>query len=373
MHVEEFKAKIGKIDSERSIYEVVCGDCITYVKESSWIGVISGNIDGKEYLEFYKREDAEAAARLHKDNKPLHSPRVLPAVTEYLTHNNRYMLRYRAKDDYVHIHSVNGFQISSDKCAFACKKCGAIYSSKGLYGRSFFPTSDPKCKAEIHHLYEQKDVLTREYNIEKICICPDLDERRQLEEEELHKNWWQANADKGLKCHICDCEYPEGLSGWKELAKGWKNFRCTGNNRYEEKLVCEDCYFTSPEYKDTCGPKPRRRYLLSKKMMVKIEEGYHDLYLVDQNDVAEYMISKNILPEEDARDFTPEDERKLARVLEDDWDNLNDYSKMMYHVIKRTAGFPNWRMPHYPTKKFMRWLKKFLDKDPRSPNLKHRI
>ena len=220
---------------------------------------------------------------------------------------------------------------------------------KDCTGRSFFPTSDPKCKAEVHHLYEEKDVLSKEYNIEKICICPDVNEMRQLEEEELHKNWWETNPDK-VECYIF----------------GWHNFKWTENNEYEENLVCDDCYHTGPEYGPTCGPKDKRRYLLAKKMMVKIEDGYHDLYRVDHGDVAEYMISKNILPKEDAFDFTPEDEEKLARVLEDDWDNLDDYSKLIYHVIKRTKGFPNWKESRLPTKKFIQCLKEFLDTDPRS-------
>ena len=139
MHVEEFKAKIGKIDSERSIYEVVCGDCITYIGTQSMTGIVSGWMDGKEYQEFYKLEHAEATIRLHRDKKPLHNPRILPAVTEYLTHDDKYILRYGAKNDHVKIHSVNGFHITSDKCAFACKKCGAIYTSKGLYRSELFP------------------------------------------------------------------------------------------------------------------------------------------------------------------------------------------------------------------------------------------
>lgn len=364
MYVEEFKAKIGKIDSECSIYEVVCGDCITYIDTQSMTGIVSGWMDGKEHQEFYKLEHAEAAIRLHRDKKPLHNPRILPPVTEYLTHDDRYILRYRAENDHVKIHSVNGFRIPSDKCAFACKKCGAIYTSRALYDRSFFPTSDPKCKVEVHHFYEEKDVLRKEYNIEKICICPDLDEYRQLEEEELHRNWWEANPDKVSKCHLCGFNYPEG-QGWKDLAKGWHNPTWTGDARYEEKLVCENCYCTSQEYERRCGSKNRRRYLLAKKMMVKIEDGYHDLYQVDRGDVAEYMISKYILPKEDAFDFTPEDEEKLARVLENDWDNLDDYSKMMYHVLKRTIGFLDGRRSCPPTEEFIQWLKEFLDRDPR--------
>jgi hypothetical protein len=51
---------------------------------------IRGNPDGKEHVEFYRYEDAEAAARLHQDKKPLNNPRILPAAElEKIPSSNR--------------------------------------------------------------------------------------------------------------------------------------------------------------------------------------------------------------------------------------------------------------------------------------------
>jgi hypothetical protein len=196
MFLQEFKAMIGKIDSERTIYEVRCDGCIAYADTSSPTGIITGWADLKEPQDFYKLGKAKAAIRLHKDTHPLHKPRILRKITEYLTHSSKYMKRYRMVNDIVHVYYVNGFRISSDKCAFACKKCGAIYKSKALYGHSFFPTSDLKCKAEVHSRFEKRQDQIVEYNLEKICICPDLNEREQLEEEKLHQEWCKATEKK---------------------------------------------------------------------------------------------------------------------------------------------------------------------------------
>ena len=277
MDKEEFKAKVGKIDSEQIIYEVCCNDCITYIDTPSMTAIISGRIDGKESQEFYKLGEAEAAIRLHKDSYPLHKPRILPRIIEYLIHSSKYMIRYRAVNGYVHVHSVNGFFIPSDKCAFACRRCDAIYKSKSLYGHSFFPTFNPKCKAEVHSLYESREGQYPEYNIVKICVCPDLDERIQIKEEKLHEDWCKANPEKATKCHICGAtpksDHPENV-GWNGSTKDWIRAIWSGDidGVYEEKLVCVDCYYTGSEYKTRCGPIARRRYLLAKKRRLKMSK-----------------------------------------------------------------------------------------------------
>ena len=262
MNLEEFKARIRNIDSEHSIFVVQCGDCMAYAYESSSTDIITGWADWKESQEFYKLVNAKAAIELHKDTHSLHRPRILSKVTEYLTHTSRHMIRYRTVDDSMHVYSVNGCRICHDKCAFSCKTCGAIYESKALNGRSVFPIGGPRCNL----CFRRGENRIVEDNLEKICICPDLFELGELEEERLHQEWCKANPEKATKCHICcltpKSNHPENV-GWRDSVKGWTRFRWSGDidGVYEEKLVCEDCYYTSSEYKTHCGPKARRRYL----------------------------------------------------------------------------------------------------------------
>jgi hypothetical protein len=53
-------------------------------------------------------------------------------------------------------------------------------------------------------------------------------------------------------------------------------------------------------------------------------------------------------------------------ALKDDWDDLDDYSKIVYHVIRNTSGLPRWRRPYPPTQEYIRNLKEFLAKNPGS-------
>ena len=242
MNLEEFKAIIGNIDSERTIHEVLCHDCILYAHTSSPTGIITGWA-WMEPQEFYSIWKAKVASKLHRDTHPLHKPRISHKITEYLIHTNKHMIRYRMINDSVHVYSVNGFLISSDKCSFACKTCGAIYESKALNGRSLFPVSGPRCNL----CFEKEEKQIVEYNLEKICICPDLFEREVLEEERLHEEWCRANPEKATKCHISGStprsDHPENVR-WNESSKGWNRFRWSGDidGVYEEELVCEDCY-----------------------------------------------------------------------------------------------------------------------------------
>lgn len=98
------------------------------------------------------------------------------------------------------------------------------------------------------------------------------------------------------------------------------------------------------------------------------EDGYYDPFRIDQADVAELMKLKIVVSEEDAytHNFTDEDEKRLADVLEDDWDNLDDYSRVVYHIIMDTSSLPRWRRPYPPTEEYMRSLKDFLSIDPSS-------
>ena len=117
-----------------------------------------------------------------------------------------------------------------------------------------------------------------------------------------------------------------------------------------------DTFLTEEEFE-------RKRYL--KRL---IDDGYYEPYRVDLGDVAALMASKNIVSEENAQSFNfcREDEEKLLKMLENDWDNLSDYDKTLYHIINHTVDVPMWRRPYPPTREFMESLKEFLNNDPRS-------
>ena len=105
-----------------------------------------------------------------------------------------------------------------------------------------------------------------------------------------------------------------------------------------------------------------------RRLIELVEDGYYDPFRIDQADVAELMKLNGIVSEEDAymHNFTEEDEKRLADRLENDWDNLDDYGKVIYHIIKETPNLPRWRRPYLPTQEYVRSLKVFLDKDPKS-------
>lgn len=107
----------------------------------------------------------------------------------------------------------------------------------------------------------------------------------------------------------------------------------------------------------------RKRYLRE-----LVEDGYYDPFRIDQADVAELMKLKIVVSEEDTHthNFTDEDEKRLADLLEDDWDNLDDYSRVVYHIIMNTSSLPRWRRSYPPTEEYMRSLKDFLSIDPSS-------
>jgi hypothetical protein len=98
-----------------------------------------------------------------------------------------------------------------------------------------------------------------------------------------------------------------------------------------------------------------------------IDDGYYDPYRVDLADVAGLMVLKNIISDDaSALNFTLEDEKKLLKVLEDDWDNLDDYCRVVYHIINRTGDLPRWGRPYPATQDFMQRLTEFLRIDPKT-------
>jgi hypothetical protein len=101
-----------------------------------------------------------------------------------------------------------------------------------------------------------------------------------------------------------------------------------------------------------------------------VEDGYYDPFRIDHWDIAELMQFKNIVSKEDAfsHNFTEEDEMRLVEVLEINWDSLDDYYKVVYHVINQTSSLPRWRRPYPPTQEHIRTLKEFLKINPSSLN-----
>ena len=49
-----------------------------------------------------------------------------------------------------------------------------------------FKTSDPRCADEVHPDIEIGMDGNRQRNLTKICVCPDLEQREQIEENILH-------------------------------------------------------------------------------------------------------------------------------------------------------------------------------------------
>jgi hypothetical protein len=99
-----------------------------------------------------------------------------------------------------------------------------------------------------------------------------------------------------------------------------------------------------------------------------IDDGYYEPFMVDGGDLAALMTEKKIVSEEDAPSFSfsREDEKKLVKVLENEWDNLSKYDKFAYHVINHTADLPCWRRPYSPTQEFIQRLNAFLSMNPKS-------
>jgi hypothetical protein len=103
------------------------------------------------------KEEAHAVAKKHIVDKPLHNPKVAPPVTEYLIHNEKYMVRYRTNGfNGIHVYSVNGNHIGGNKCAFACKHCGAIFRSKGICGHTTFPTNEQGAMIACFYIIKMK-------------------------------------------------------------------------------------------------------------------------------------------------------------------------------------------------------------------------
>lgn len=73
-----------------------------------------------------------------------------------------------------------------------------------------------------------------------------------------------------------------------------------------------------------------------------VEDGYYDPFRIDQADIGELLKLKGIISEEDVylQNYTLGDEKNLADVLENDWDNLSEYCKVVCHIIRDTPGLP---------------------------------
>lgn len=297
----ELLSKAGtNLDGKSILYTVGCRDCIAYTETNSGPikgGVeVRGRMDGREY-EFKSLEAAQAEIDLHRKNKPLHNPYVSSKpIMEYLIHMDKYMMRYRQTDtgeDTIRIHSVNGHTIAPDKCAYICQLCGAIYQSKDYNGYTLFDTTDPRCQMETHGLQK----------LEKICLCHTIFEEREEHEEQQTKRksieWWNTHPNE---CHVCHKPFfapghvyetfnPTAIDrkkrnrNYKRLERRTKYWHLFGayddaeHGSYipvQNKLVCEDCYHTSPQYKDRAPPLDKKRYLARKRARKQTKQKISD-------------------------------------------------------------------------------------------------
>ncbi len=259
MNKTEFKVKF-KIDSQCIIYEVGCKTCLSissdFNSDYHWEISVDGLTDGK-LEEFYKLENAESAIKLHIEKKPLHEPVVFPPQREYtISDKGGHLIKYRCKigkGGNVHVHSVDGFRILGEKCAYECCKCGAIYESRGsgIMAGHFrvFPTDDPRCLSEIHELQE---MTTR-----RLCLCLTADEARREHEDELEakgcvychrqftftdgipdvaiysNDYVKSKGDpEGCVCGVCYCKR-KGRHNWIS--------RTRPKTGRPVRFVCQDC------------------------------------------------------------------------------------------------------------------------------------
>jgi hypothetical protein len=286
MNETEFLELLSKaatnLDGKSILYTVVCGDCISYREID--IGPIKSSIQGRGRMdarnyEFKNKEAAQAAIDLHHpylSSKP---------IVEYLIHTYKYMMRYRqtyAAEDTIRIHSINGHTIASDKCAYICQLCGAIYQSKDYYGYTLFDTNDPRCQTETHGLQELKKFVY-------VLRYSKREEREEQQTKIKSIEWWNTHPSE---CHVCHKPFfapghvYETFNPTHTDRKKWnRNYqeRLERRTKYwhllgayddvehasyipvQKKLVCEDCYYASPQYKDSVTPLDKKRYLSRKR------------------------------------------------------------------------------------------------------------
>src|SRR5712692_3446131 len=74
----------------------------------------------------------------------------------------------------------------------ACKQCGAIFHAKSIHGHTAFPTDQEKCRdcLYLHHKNEQIRYLK---NMEKVCVCEDLDELVAMDDE---RKMWELDLER---------------------------------------------------------------------------------------------------------------------------------------------------------------------------------
>ena len=73
-------------------------------------------------------------------------------------------------DERERVKSVDGFHIMSDKHAYKCKICGAIWQSKNIYNRSLFRTDDPRCE-ECDDMGGSGELTHPREELEQVCKC----------------------------------------------------------------------------------------------------------------------------------------------------------------------------------------------------------
>ena len=278
MKVSDFKQKVkGKIESESIVYSIGCKDCVSYSYSKGTSGLMNysatvvGLIGGEE-KEFYTLESANAAVLQHAKDNPLHKPAINSRKTEYLIREKRHLIKYRTiwaydnkkqelqelEPSQVQVYSVNGYRIASDKHAYECLECGAIYQSKGATCHTIFPTDDPLCNEETHYDARNARILVSN----RLCLCLTIEEREEEWDKELraegcfyckrkfvptmfnanginveHLPFYRDYKINAYVCGMCDC-LKKGKHDWDKI--GRQNFicqRCNLRSRNFNKIV----------------------------------------------------------------------------------------------------------------------------------------
>jgi hypothetical protein len=172
---EETKVMVKIEDVQRrSYWKLICKGCRRYGKVKLEQIVEQKQRENRKYFD-YKRlceikntHQYQETSGEHTEFEEIEGHDI---VKEVRIRNRTHVIVYDV--DSLRVEEVDGFEIQSDKCAYICRECGAIFNSKNIYCRSLFHTNDPQCK-ECIHIYrrnkdERMDVNIR--NLDKICEC----------------------------------------------------------------------------------------------------------------------------------------------------------------------------------------------------------
>lgn len=77
----------------------------------------------------------------------------------------------------------------------------------------------------------------------------------------------KEHPERAGKCHICgavpNVDNPVEV-GYSICVKGWRKY-LWGDSGYDERLVCDYCYYTNPEYATVCPRRDREEYFKKRR------------------------------------------------------------------------------------------------------------